>query len=843
VNWRFIFAMARRELRAARRRFLLYGGCMAIGIAVVVGLHALRETVREAVDLQSRAMLGADLRLVSRGPFTDNVLDRLATLEPDGAASLTRFGSMALVERTGRSRLVDVQAVEGGYPFYSAVETAPPGGWGDLQRGGEGALVDPSLLIQLDARVGDTLVLGDARFPIEGEIRKAPGSFGLQTQVAPRVFIAQRQLAATGLVQLGSLVEYRRYLQVAPERLAPWLRAERSALEAARVQLQTVASYQSELSRSFASLTRYLGLVGLAALALGSIGVASGVGVFVREKLDSVAVLRSLGARPRDVVATYGVLALCLGALAGAAGVLLCVPLQWLLPALMKDVLPLDVTLSLGPGAISTGVGLGLWATGLSALGPLIDVGRVAPLRALRRDFGAADDGPRGGQRLVLAAAAFSLLAVSLWQAPRLLAGLGFAAGLGAALALLVVCAQGMARLLRRHAPQRAAYWLRQGVANLFRPRNHTTTTTAAIGFALFVVASLHVVQHSVLAQITADTGADRPNLVLFDVQPDQSAPLDAFLEERGARVVDRAPLVSARLGALRGERSDASLATGELSRELRWALRREYRLTYRDDLRDTEEVVAGDWWSPGASWPERDLPVSLEEDLAKRLGVALGDRLIWQVQGVDIETVVTNIRRVDWSRLATNFFVVLPPAALEGAPQSSVVLATLADARARAELQRDLVARFPNVSALDATVILRALDAVMGQVRTAIQVLAFFLLGTGLLILLAAASASRGERQREALLLRVLGASTGLVRRIQAAEAFALGALAGVVGGGLSLLASWLLVRFLFELPFAPPWSDLGLLVFGTILLTGALGGASGWRSRSRSPLAALRD
>ena len=161
---------------------------MAIGIAVVVGLHALRATVREAVDLQSRAMLGADLRAISRAPLGEDIEARIDALEPEGAATLLRFGSMALVERTGRTRLVDVQAVAGGYPFYSAIETAPPGGWARLQAGGTGALVDPSLLIQLAARVGDTLVLGDARFEIEGEIRKAPGSFGLQTQVAPRVF-------------------------------------------------------------------------------------------------------------------------------------------------------------------------------------------------------------------------------------------------------------------------------------------------------------------------------------------------------------------------------------------------------------------------------------------------------------------------------------------------------------------------------------------------------------------------------------------------------------------------------------------------------------------------------
>jgi putative ABC transport system permease protein len=407
----------------------------------------------------------------------------------------------------------------------------------------------------------------------------------------------------------------------------------------------------------------------------------------------------------------------------------------------------------------------------------------------------------------------------------------------------LAACARLAAGTLRRHAPRRAPYWLRQGIANLFRPRNHTLPTTIAIGFALFLVATLHTVQHSVLEQIAIDTSGDRPNLVLFDVQPDQLAPLGRFLDERGARTVESAPLVSARLGAIGGVDSEVRLAQGELQRELRWALRREYRLTYREDLRDTETLVAGRWWDAGVDPGAADaMPVSLEADLARTLGVALGERITWEVQGVDVESVVTSLREVDWGRLATNFFVVMPPAALANAPQSAVVLAHLGGEGARAELQRDLVGAFPNVSALDATVILRAVDATMAQVGTAIRVLALFMLATGLAILLAAASAARSERMREALLLRVLGASLATVRRIHATEALALGMLAAGVGSLLSLLGSWLLVRFVFELPFEPPWADLVGLTLATLGVTALLGGLGSRRGRELSPQAALR-
>jgi len=817
---------------------------MAIGIAVVVGLHALRETVSGGVNLQSRALLGADLRLSSRAPLDDDVLGRVAALSPEASSTITRFGSMALVERTGRSRLVDVQALSGGYPFYGSIITAPAQRWSGLSdpSAAREALVDPSLLIQLDAKVGDTLVLGEARFEISGEIRKAPGSFGLQTQVAPRVFIPERHLGETGLVQLGSMVEHLRFLRVPETSLEPWLAENEAALEAARVRIQTVASYQEDLSQNFAALTRYLGLVGLAALALGSIGVASGVRVFVREKFDSVAVLRSIGARPREVVAIYSLLAIVLGGAAGVLGVVLCLPLLWAFPILMQDVLPIEVAFRLEPVAIATGVILGLWATAVCAIGPLLDLGAVAPLRALRRDFAAESDDARPGQRFVFIALAVSVLAASIWQAPRLSVGLGFAAGLVTAVGLLAGCARLAVETLRRHPPRRASYWLRQGIANLFRPRNHTLPTTVAIGFALFLVATLHAVQHSVLSQIALDSSGDRPNIVLFDVQLDQTEPLAAFLDERGARTVESAPLVSARLGALRGVASEKQLEERDLARELRWALRREYRLTYRRELRDTETIVAGEWWGDDVRETDGALPVSMESDLAKRLELAIGDRITWQVQGVDVESVVTSIRKVDWGKLATNFFVVMPPKALENAPQSSVVLAHLADGDARAALQRDLVAEFPNVSALDATVILRAVDATMAQVSTAIRVLALFTLGTGLAILLAAATAARSERMREALLLRVLGASLATVRRIQVTEALALGALAAGVGGGLSLLGGWALVYFVFELPFSPPWLDLFGLIFATLAITALLGAVGSRHARELSPQAALR-
>jgi putative ABC transport system permease protein len=846
VKTRFVASMVRRELRAAVRRFGFYGSCMAIGIAVVVCLHSLREAVNEAVDLRSKELLGADLRLESRDPFGPEVSAAIDPLEAQALqppTRVTRLGSMALAERSGRSRLVDLLAIDGVYPIYGEVWTEPPHRWSEFGASAGRIFVDSTLLLQLDIEVGDRLRLGSESFEIFAAVKKAPGSFGLQAEVAPRVFLLKSDLDRTGLVVEGSLVSHLRYLKLPGELVDPWIEEHELTLEEARVRVQTVSGYQEDMSEAFSTLTRYLGLVGLAALVLGSIGVAAGVRVFVREKLDAVALLRSIGASPGDVIAIYTGLAICLGLAAGLLGILLCLPLLGMLPSLLGDLLPVEVSLRIGPAAIATGLGLSIWATLLCAMGPVLDLARVPPLRALRRDFGENETRGNRGRIAASGVVAASLLIASVWQAGNLRVGVGFAAGLVATVGVLALAAVGLIRVLRRHPPRLFAYWARQGIANLFRPRNHTLPTTIAIGFALFVVATVHAVQRNVLEQMAVDTRPDRPNFVLFDVQRDQVEGVEALLAEHGAGITDRAPLISARISAVDGTSRSEYLADEELSKDLRWGLQREYRLTYSDTLRDSEELVAGRWWEPGEVKADSPpYPVSIERDLANSLGVRVGDSLRWRIQGVEVETTVASLRQVDWGRMATNFFVVFPPAALEQAPQSTVLLAHLAEEKARAEMQRDLVGRFPNVSALDATLILRSLDTMLEQIGVAIRLLSIFTLGTGIAILIAASIAARTERAREALLLRVLGASRPILRRIVATEAVVLAGLAAAVGGLLSAVAAWGIVVLVFEMPFSPPLLDLLGLVLATFVITAIFGGVGGATGTSDSPQAALR-
>ena len=839
--------MVRREWRASRRRLLLYGACMAVGIAALVGLHGFRAASLAAVDSESRGLLGADLRLTSHEPLDRKSpalrasLDELAG-EGGRISHVTSFGSMALAEQSGRTRLVQVLAGDGAFPFYGELRTEPPGLWDRL--GAEPVvLVDPAVLIQLDTAVGRTLKLGDARFEIAGTVTRAPSSIGLRGSVAPRIYLARARVAETGLIGSGSLVEFILYAATEDaEALGSWVERERSRLESQRVRVETAETYRAQLAGSLASFTRFLGLVGLMALLLGGIGVAAGVRVFARDKLDTAAVLRVLGASQDEVLAIYLALAAALGAASAGVGAALGLAVQALLPRVLGAVLPLEVPFVFEPSVLATGLALGVLLAVLFALWPLLELRGVAPLRALRRDFSAGARNRRAPLAVVLVLG-LGLVAVALWQAPSWRAGLAFAGGFAAALGLLAVAARALMAALRRRVPRRAPYWLRQGVANLFRPRNHTQATVLAIGGAVFLVATMQLVEHNLLAGIELDRGADRPNLVLFDVQRDQRADVEARLSARG-RLLEEAPIISARIASVGGEPAGALLGREDLARSLRWALGREYRLTYTATQRPSETIVAGQWWGADAGpAPGQPHPISLERELADDLGAGVGDEIVWDIQGVPVATRVVSLREVDWSRLATNFFVVFAPGLLEEAPQSFVLLGRVEGGEARAELQRDLVAAHPNLSALDVTVILSAVSAIVDEVGLAIRFMALFTLATGAVVLLAAISIARFDRARESLLLRTLGGDGRTLRRIVATEHFALGTLAAAVGLLLALAGAWALVSFWFKLDrFGVPVGALLQLWFWVVAISLAAGWAHTRSALRDAPLAGLR-
>jgi putative ABC transport system permease protein len=386
---------------------------------------------------------------------------------------------------------------------------------------------------------------------------------------------------------------------------------------------------------------------------------------------------------------------------------------------------------------------------------------------------------------------------------------------------------------------------IRQGVANLYRPGNQTRAVTLALGFGAFLISTLFLVQHNILRRFATASAESRGNVVFFDVQQDQEPPLDSIVRNAGYDVVDVAPVVTMRIDAINGKKvSDMRpVAPGRPGRAT-WALRREFRSTFREKPASSESIVAGKWFSDRSLTAVQDTSeVSLEDGIASELNVKLGDVITWNVQGVDIPTRITSLRKVVWTRFEPNFFAVFSPPALEAAPKQFVLLAQVRDPTAVTFLQRRVVNRFPNVSSIDLTSIKRTIDRIVARVSLAIRFMALFSLAVAIPVLFSAVSATRRARIREGVLLKTLGATRGQIARILLAEYSLLGILGGFTGMLLSIAGGWAIVRYLFKMPFALPFYPVFLIAIVIVALTLLIGLLAGRDVFRETPIVALRD
>lgn len=863
-----LLRLAWRESRFARRRLLLFLSSISLGVAALVATQSFAANLAAGVRDQSRALLGADVGLNSNrafGPRTSAWLDSLAAAGTP-VARATSFGSMAQLERTGGARLAQVKAVTPGFPFYGEIVTAPAGAWASLTAG-RNALVDPAVLTALDAQVGDSLRLGEARFRILGTIEKVPGEVGIGSLFAPRVYIPEAYLAETELLQFGARVEYDAFLRVpSAEAAAALVEARRPLLREERVRARTAEEQQQSLDEALGQLGAFLGLIGTFALLLGGIGVASAMGAYMAQKRETVATLRCLGATAPQVVTIYLLQAVAMGLAGAAIGAALGMAVQWVLPRLLSDLLPVEVSTAVDLPAVLTGVGVGVWIAASFALLPLLAARAVSPLEAIRRRVEGVATSRRDAWSWAAGGVLAGSVALLVWvQAEDPVTAAGFVAGIAGTLALLWAAAWLVTRLARGARTAGLRYPVRQGVANLHRPGNQTRVVVLALGFGVFLLSTVYLVQYNLLRPFARNTAETRANLLLFDVQATQQDTVDRLLAARGIEVLQRAPIIPMRIHAINGRTAaeilgpaaardtaapedgppDGPPGSGDGGRTAPegqpegWALRREYRSTWRDTLVTSETVLSGAFWRPGGGAGE----VSLDREIATDLAVEVGDEITWDVQGVRIPTRVTSIREVDWRRLEPNFFAVFPAASLADAPQTWVLLARAPDEASRGGAQRDVLARYSNVVILDLTTVQAALDEVLGQVSAVIRFLGAFSVATGFVVLLGAVLTSRLQRIRESVLLRALGATRRQIGTILLAEYGALGVMASLAGIGLSVGSGWALSRFLFETDFSLPWVPL-LVLAGAVTALAAVVGT--WASREvfrHTPLEMLRE
>ena len=857
----FVLRMAWRETRAARRRLLLFASAISIGVAALVAISSFTANLESAVRREARSLLGADMVLRSTRPFTAPMRAVLDSAARAGVPIIRRttFSSMAWLQRVeDRSRLADVRAIGPGFPFYGDVVTSPAGRWRALDTG-RVAIVDTALLIGIGASVGDSLVLGNSRFMIAATVSEVPGRFnaGGSAFVSSQVYIPERYVRETGLIAFGSRVNYSALLKFdQPSDARRFERRHTRLMRAERVSSDTAEETESEMTEALHNMSSFLQFVGLIALLLGGIGVASGVTAFLAGKTETIAALRCLGASRPLVFAIYLTQAVVLGVIAAAIGAVLGALIQLLLPQLLKGVLPLDVNVRLEPSVLLAGIAIGMGVSVLFALRPLLEVRLVSPLQALRRAFETDAKPPRDPWRLV----AFGLLSIGVLalcmgrqEDPQV--GMVFAAAIGASVGVLTLAARAMtatARRLttRRRSRERWPYVLRQGLANLHRPRNQTRAVITALGFGIGLLAALYLVQANLLRQVERATSLTqgRPNLIFIDVQADQAASVQAAIREAGYPVIQAVPIVPMRIAAINGRSVAQIRGDSSVPRPASWTIRRDYRSTWRDTINPSEKLLRGAWWSgAGEGRPDSTgtivYPLSLTSDVATDLLVKIGDRITWEVSGQQVATVLTSLREVDWARLEPNFFAVFPRAALTRAPATWVVLTNVGTERDRALLQRTMAERFSNVIAFDAALIQQTVDRIFQKIAIAVRFMAAFSLATGALVLLGAVAAGRLQRIREGALLKALGATRRQLSRILLAEYLTLGSLAALIGIGLATLGAWAFVHFVLQLDFAVPGLALGAVFGLTALLVTIVGLTASREVFQRTAMEVLRD
>ncbi|MEO6290643.1 MAG: FtsX-like permease family protein [Ginsengibacter sp.] len=837
-NFLWLMRMAWRDSRKSRSRLFLFISSIILGIAALVAIYSLGNNLNDEVDNQAASLLGADLEISGSNPTTPAIQKIVDTLGGVRSAQQS-FASMVLFTKSGGTRLTEVRALQGGFPYYGSLETSPAAA-GKNFRNEQQALVDETLMLQYGAKVGDSIKVGDVTFAIAGKLLSAPGQTGLSASIAPIAYIPLKYMRQTDLAKKGSRISYRYYFKFNKDTDVDKLVENiKPRLETNDLRYETVESQKEDTGRSFTNLTRFLALVGFIALLLGCTGVASAVHVYIKEKVNSIAILRCLGVKASQAFIIYLIQIVGIGFIGSLIGTALGIFIQQFLPYVIKDLLPVKVSTPVSWPAVLQGMTLGIIISVLFALLPLLSIRKISPLNAIRVSY----EPPRRERDpvkwiiyllIVIFVYGFTFVQMKTW-----IQALYFTAGIGAALFVLTAMARGLMWMVRHFFPSSWNYLWRQGLANLYRPNNQTTILIISIGLGTALICTLLFTQSVLINRITLSTSKNQPNIVLFDIQSKQEDSVAAMAVKFGLPVKEKVPIVNMRLDQVNS--IDAALAKKDSTIKLsRWLFSREYRVTYRDSLTESEKITDGAWKGKAkvTGLPE----ISMERNFAKRSGVALGDTITFNVQGSLIKTIVGSLREVNWGGIQTNFLVVFPTGLLEDAPQFHVLLTRVPSQQVSANFQQAIVKAYPNVSIIDLGLVLRVLDDLLSKIGFVIRFMAGFSIITGIVVLISSVLISKYQRLQESVLLRTLGGSRKQIFAITALEYFFLGALAAFTGILLALGASWGLARYAFETPFHPELLPVLILFVLVCLLTVITGLANSWGILNRSPLEVLR-
>ena len=814
--WRLGWRTLWRDLRSGDLRLVMVAVVLAVAALTAVGFFADR--LKGGLQRDARQLLGGDAVVSSDNPTPQIVLDKARSLGLVVNSTLG-FPTMARAAEAqgGATKLVALKAVEEGYPLrgsllVSADPDAAERPTRDVPRPGQ-AWVDAPLLESLGLKLGDSLLLGESTLKITSVIVVEPDRGAGFMNFAPRVMVHQADVAATKLIQPASRINYRMAVagaNPAVKVFVDWADAQVKAGTVRGVRVESLQSGRPEMSQTLDRAEKFLSLVALLAALLSAVAVALAARAFAASHLDDCAMLRVLGLSQRTIASSYAFEFALVGVFASAVGVLLGYIVHYLFVVLLAGLVSTDLpAATLWPVALGMGMGLTLlFAFGLP---PVLQLAQVPPLRVIRRDVGNLRPASLG----VLSVGVLGFAALLLAASSDITLGLIAVGGFAGAVLVFASLSWMAVKVLRRSVNETTApRWLVLATRQISARPAYTVVQVSALAVGLLALVLLVLLRTDLIGSWRKATPPDAPNRFVINVMPDQADAFTKAIQDAGVRKFDWFPMIRGRLVAINGRDVSPDDYTEERARRL---VDREFNLSHSARLPTQNVVVAGRWTSeePGA--------ISVEEGIAKSLGLAIGDSLRFDVGGMQTETKITSLRKVDWGSMRANFFAMYPVDKLDNVPATYM---TSFKAPPTPGFDNALVRQFPNITAVDMTATIGQIQRVLDQVIGAVEFLFAFTLAAGLVVLFAAVTATREERARDFAIMRAVGARASLLRQVQRIELIGVGLLAGFLASMVASVVGWALARYVFEFNWVVSlWVPLLGALSGALLAL-----AAGW-------------
>jgi putative ABC transport system permease protein len=784
--------IALRDLRGGVRGMRIVLACLSLGVAAIAGVGSLRAAMDRGLATEGARLLGGDIAIESGAEPLPDALSHWLVRQGARKSAIVVLRSL-LVAPSGERLLVELKAVDGAYPLVGAASLTP--GIGLQAALGAGLVADPLILQRLGLHPGDNVRLGQASLPLAAALDSEPDHAGVGGIMGPRAMIALARLPATGLIQPGSLVTYEwRVLLPAGANRASFVAALRRAFPQTGWRIRDSGQADPGLQRAIDQTGVFLVLVGLSALLVGGIGVATGVRAWLEGRARTMAILRCVGASARLIFATFLIQVFGLCAVGIALGVVVGAALPAAAIALFGADLPVPAKLGVYPAPLALAALYGALTAGVFALMPLGRATQI-PGAALFRDAFVPVGRASRALMSVNAGIGVALAAVIVGTSQDRGFAAGFCASALATLLMFYVGARLVMAAARRAGVSRPV-WLRLGIANLYRPAAATPLLVVALGLGLTTLATVALIEGNIRAQFAGTLTSDAPSFFFIDIQNDQLDRFAAIVHAtQGASDLRQVPSLRARLVALNGVPVDQV----HVSPDSRWAIRGDRGLTYSDSVPEGSHVVAGHWWPADYHGP---LLLSLDEGLAHGWGLHVGDTLQANVLGRDLTFRIANLRAIDWRALRINFTLVASPGLLEHAPHMHIATVRTTPA-AGAPLLRAVTDALPNVTGIRVADIFAAIADVVGKLAVALAAAGSITLVSGVLVLAGAMAAGQRRRISEAVVFKTLGGTRAQIRAAWLVEFGIIGGSAGVIAASLGTLASWAMMRFVLRAPW----------------------------------------